>query len=280
MKRKALGKGLDALLPSMPDEGNPSKVDIDLLFPNERQPRINFSVQALDELSASIQENGIVQPIVVRRRGERFEIVAGERRWRAAQKAGLLKVPVVVMDVPDERMLELAVLENIQREDLNPMEEARAYNLLLEEKQIRQEDLARRLGKARTTITNSLRLLQFPERIQQFLEERTLTAGQARPLLSVTDKTLQVKLAEAVAQRGLSAREVEKLVTRIQQEKPARPKAQRQDPHILAAEEKLCEKMGARVRIKGSQAGGGQIVIHFTSEDELERLYETLCQVK
>jgi ParB family chromosome partitioning protein len=274
MKRKALGKGLDALLPSVPTEGQPARVDVDLLFSNEQQPRMKFSSQLLEELAASIRENGIVQPIVVRPRGSRFEIVAGERRWRAAQLAGLMKVPVVVMVVPDEKMLELALLENIQREDLNPIDEARAYQVLLEEKGVRQEDLARRLGKARSTIANSVRLLNFPESIQNYLENREISVGQVRPLLGLDDVQMQLRMCEQIRKKGWSAREVERQVKRLAST-PTPGKAKSTDPHLKTAEERLCRRFGARVRIQ--QGGkGGQIVIHYTSDDELERLYEEL----
>jgi ParB family chromosome partitioning protein len=278
-KRKVLGKGLDALLPSGPANGSPQQTDIDLLFPNPKQPRLRFTDESLGELAESIRENGIVQPIVVRGHGDRYEIVAGERRWRAAQKAGLTKVPIVVLDVPDDKMLELALLENIQREDLNPMEEARAYRLLTEEQGLRQEDLARRLGKGRTTITNSLRLLQLPEPVQQMLEERRLTPGQTRPLLGVADKLLQKRLAEVILQRGLSAREAERLVARLQKEKTRTRSKDRPDPHVLAAEEKLSNRLSTRVRIV-SGTRGGQIVIHYTNPDELERLFELLSRLE
>jgi ParB family chromosome partitioning protein len=278
-KRKVLGKGLDALLPSPSLEGGPQQADTDRLYPNPKQPRLRFGGESLDELAASIRENGIVQPIVVRSRGERYEIVAGERRWRAAQKAGLIQVPIVVMDVPDDKMLELALLENIQREDLNPIEEARAYRMLTDEQGLRQEDLARRLGKARTTITNSLRLLQLPEPVQQFLEERRLSAGQARPLLGLADKSLQKRLAEVILERGLSAREAERLVARLQKEKPRGRAKEQPDPHVLAAEEKLGSRLATRVRIVSGQRGG-QIVIHYSSPDELERLFNLLSRLE
>ncbi len=283
MKRQALGKGLNAILPSYgsDDGGQPLNVDIDLLIPNSQQPRLRFQPEALEELAASIRENGILQPIVVRRSDEgRFEIIAGERRWRAAQQAGQPKVPVVVREVPDDKLLELALLENIQREDLNPVEEARAYDTLLREKGYRQEDLANRLGKSRAAVANSVRLLNLARNVQDLLEARTLTAGQARPLLAVEDAALQARLAEAVAKRGLSAREVEKMVDRL---KRADDKAEAAraavDPNVLAAEERLTQFLRAKVRIeKGGK--GGKIVIHYTTEDELERLFEEICRLE
>lgn len=279
MKKRVLGKGLDALFPLPVSEGQPQQLDIDQLAPNPRQPRMHFNSAGLEDLAASIRENGIVQPIVVREQGERYEIVAGERRWRAAQKAGLLKVPVVVMEVADDKMLELALLENIQREDLNPVEEARAYKLLIEDQGLRQEDLARRLGKARTTITNAIRLLGLPEPIQVLLEESKLSAGQARPLLALADPATQAQLAGIVAARELSAREVERLVARMQQAAAAPRRQAAPDPHLIAAEERLCRRLGARVRIVAGKRGG-QIVIHYASSDELDRLYETLNRIE
>jgi ParB family chromosome partitioning protein len=270
---------MDALLPSVEAEGTPLSVDIDLLYPNPKQPRLSFGPDALNELANSIRENGIVQPIVVRRRGDRYEIIAGERRWRAAQLAGLARVPVVVKEVPDDKMMELALLENIQREDLNPIEEARAYHLLIQDQHLKQDDLARRLGKARPTITNALRLLQLPADVQGLLEHGTLTAGQARPLLALPGAALQLRVARVIAERELSARESERLVARLLKDgKRGRTKSAA-DPHIMAAEEKLCQRLGTRVRI---QAGGrgGQIIIHYGSEAELERLYAVLSRVE
>jgi len=279
MKKRVLGKGLDALFPVASQEGQPQQLDIDQLTPNPRQPRMHFEPAGLEDLAASIRENGIIQPIVVRKQEDRYEIVAGERRWRAAQKAGLLKVPVVLMEVADDKMLELALLENIQREDLNPVEEARAYKLLLEDQGLRQEDLARRLGKARTTITNSIRLLGLPESIQGLLEQGRLSAGQARPLLSLPDPAMQAQLAGIIVQRELSAREVERLVARMQQAAATTRRQASPDPHLMAAEERLCRKLGARVRIVSGKRGG-QIVIHYASSDELERLYEALNRLE
>ncbi|HQO24913.1 MAG TPA: ParB/RepB/Spo0J family partition protein [Acidobacteriota bacterium] len=279
MKRRVLGKGMDALLPSVESDGAPLTVDIDLLYPNPKQPRLSFGQDSLDELAASIRENGIVQPIVARRRGDRYEIVAGERRWRAAQTAALTKVPVVVREVPDDKMLELALLENIQREDLNPIEEARAYHLLIQDQKLKQDELARRLGKARPTITNALRLLQLPQGVQDMLEHGQLTAGQARPLLSLPGSKLQVEIARVITERDLSAREAERLVGRLlKTEKGSRVKSP-VDPHVLAAEEKLCQRLGTRVRIQ-TGGRGGQIVIHYGSSAELERLYSVLSRVE
>lgn len=278
MKKRALGKGLDALLPPLSDEGTPNLVDIDLLFPNPRQPRQRFTAESLEELASSIRENGIVQPIVARKHEGRYEIVAGERRWRAAQLAQQLKVPVVVMNVPDARMLELALLENIQRENLNPIEEARAYRMLIEDQGFKQEDISRRLGKARSTITNAIRLLQFPAHIQAAIESGALSAGQARPLLGIDDPKLQAGLAEAVIRRGLSARDVEKLVGRMRAKKKSAIKAAAKDPNLLAAEERLSRHLATRVTIT-PEGRGGKIVLHYASEDELDRLFEALIRL-
>lgn len=275
MKRKALGKGLDALLPSAPEEGTPALVDIDLLCPNPNQPRQRFTPEALEELAASIRENGIIQPIVVRRKEDLYEIIAGERRWRAAQLAELLKVPVVIMEVADDRMLELALLENIQRENLNPVEEAQAYHLLIEAQGMTHEELSRRLGKSRTAITNSIRLLQLSPVVKEAIETGRLTAGQARPLLAVGDLKLQQEMAEAVIRRGLSAREVEKLVSRMK-ESPASAVAQeKKDPNVVAAEERLTRRLATKVRIMPGKTGG-VIHIQYSSGEELDRLYELL----
>ena len=277
MKRKALGKGLDALLPSKELETRASEVDIDLLYPNPNQPRMQFSKEGIDELALSIEENGIVQPIVVRKKGDHYEIIAGERRWRAAQKAGLGKVPITILDVPDEKMLELALLENIQREDLNPVEEAKAYKILIEDKGLRQEDLARRLGKGRTTITNALRLLQLHPNVLKMVEDGALTPGQARPLLSLDDPSDQKKFAQLIIKKGLSARDVEKLVSDIKTKRKRTKGKKILDPNIQAAQEKLTRRFGAKVQIQHGPKGG-KIVIHYSSDDELERLFNELAK--
>jgi ParB family chromosome partitioning protein len=230
----------------------------------------------LDELAASIRESGIVQPILVRRRGGRCQIVAGERRWRAAQKAGLARVPVTVRDVPDERLLEVALVENIQREELTPIEEAQAYQRLLEASGETQEQIARRVGKDRSTVANALRLLRLPREIQELVESRKLDAGHARALLALETTEAQVELAREAARRGLSVREVEKRVALARAPRATRS-ARRQDANTVAAEERLRAALGTRVEI-ARRGKGGLLRIRFGSEDELNRLYEALLR--
>jgi ParB family chromosome partitioning protein len=287
IKRPALGRGLSALIPdSAPppprapqteNRGRPSELDIDLLVPNPRQPRQHIDDARLEELAQSIRANGVIQPIVVRRVGEQYEIVAGERRWRASQRAGLLKVPVAVREVPDDKLLEVALIENIQREDLNPIEEAQAYRRLTDELQMSQEAIASQVGKDRATVSNYMRLLRLPTEVRTALAERDLSMGHARALLSLTDDAAQRRVGRDVIARGLSVRETEALVKHEMAPKAPAPEPPKVDPNTRAAEDALKLALGTRVRIirKGK---GGRIEIDFTSEHELQRLYERLME--
>ncbi|MEO8041237.1 MAG: ParB/RepB/Spo0J family partition protein, partial [Acidobacteriota bacterium] len=217
MARQALGRGLSALLGDdslapATAESALNEIDIDLIQPNPEQPRTRFTESALDELAQSIAANGVVQPIVVRRRGERYEIVAGERRWRAAQRAGLRKIPAAVRDVSDDKLLELALIENIQRQELNPIEEANAFRKLIDKMGFTQEALATSVGKDRTLIATSLRLLKLPEDIRSLIEECKLSAGHGRALLLTEDIIIQRRVARAVIEKSLSVRETERAV--------------------------------------------------------------------
>ncbi len=275
-KRPALGRGLSALIPEAPPRETPLEVDLDLLIPNSRQPRLSFDEGRLDELAASIRTNGVIQPILVRRHGREYEIVAGERRWRAAQRAGLLRVPVIVRDVPDEKLLEVALIENVQRENLNPIDEAHAYRRLTEEMHLTQEQVAASVGKDRTSIANYLRLLKLPAPVQARVAAETLSMGHARALLGIEDTSHIEDTAQTVVARGLSVRDTEALVRRLNQ--PPRPTPAAPPPsdiHTRQAEERLRLALGTRVRIvrKGS---GGRIEVDFVSEDELQRLFEQL----
>jgi ParB family chromosome partitioning protein len=280
-KRHALGKGLSALIPDAP-EPRPalSELDIDRLSPNDFQPRRHVDEAQLTSLAQSIQSNGVIQPIVVRQVGDRFQIIAGERRWRAALQAGLVRVPVVVREVAagdEQSVLEMALIENIQREDLNPIEEALAYRRLSEEFQLRQEDIALRVGKDRASVANYLRLLKLPNEVQQDVASRHLSMGQARALLALDDETVQCRTAREVIARSLSVRETEALVKRILEGgTPIKEAAPRPvDVHTRAAEERLRLTLGTRVRIV-RKGGRGRIEIDFGSEDELIRIYEQL----
>lgn len=256
------------------------EIDIDLIEPNNLQPRTRFDEAQLEELAQSIKTNGIVQPILVRRiAGEKYQLVAGERRWRAAQRAGLQKVPAVIREVPDDRMLELALIENIQRQELNAIEEAHAYKRLIETLGLTQETVAQRVGRDRTFVTNYLRLLRLPEDIQQLVEENKISMGHARALLGIDDLDKQREVALNIVQQGLSVRETERAIKRIiannTQEEDLPVKAD--DPNYRAAEDKLRRRFGTKVRIVPSSAGeGGRIEIQYYNEQDLQRLYEQL----
>lgn len=286
-KRPALGRGLSALIPSAPppqpaaqatpDRPRTQELDIDLLIPNPRQPRVHIDDARLEELAQSIRANGVIQPIVVRRVTDQYEIVAGERRWRASQRAGLLKVPVAVREVPDDKLLEVALIENIQRENLSPIEEAQAYRRLTDELQMSQEAIATQVGKDRATVANYMRLLRLPAEVRAALDEGAMSMGHARALLSLPDETTQRRLGRDVIARGLSVRDTEALVRReVEVKSPATPaEPPKVDPNTRAAEDQLKLALGTRVRIvrKGKR---GRIEIDFTNEDELQRLYEAL----
>ncbi len=281
-KRPALGRGLSALIPDAPAVPAPAaaerslEVDTDLLRPNKFQPRTHMDEGAIDDLARSIKSNGIIQPIVARRVESGYEIVAGERRWRAAQRAGLLKVPVVVRDIPEDRLLAAALIENIQREDLNPIEEAHAFRRLIDEFHLTQEQIADAVGKDRSSIANYLRLLKLPQEVRANVGSGTLSMGHARALLGLTDQSALLRVARDVVAKSLSVRETEAIVKKAGQPPPpkAEPKA---DVHTRAAEERLRFALGTHAKIvrKGK---GGRIEIDFESEDELQRLFEYLTE--
>jgi len=286
MSRKALGRGLDALFTQVsPLDHDLMDLDIDRIDPAGVQPRGVFREDKLDELAQSIRHNGIIQPLVVRRSGERFQLIAGERRWRAAQKAGLHRVPCIVKEVPEENVLELSLIENIQREELNPIEEANAYKSLLEKRDLTQEEVAQRVGKDRSSITNALRLLKLPLEVQKLVEEDKLSMGHARALLSVDSLELQLTLAREITTRTLSVRETERLVKRAHETFSG---TARRNPavsnnteaaNVLAAEAKLSKKLGAPVKIRLARTGG-VVEIKFSSGDDLARLFDTLMQAQ
>lgn len=281
-KRPALGRGLSALIPDATSSvapqpipsGRPIEVDIDRLHPNAFQPRVHMDGQRLEELAQSIRANGVIQPIVARKSPQGYEIIAGERRWRAAERAGMLRVPVVVREVPDEKLLEVALIENIQREDLNAVEEARAYQRLSSEFHLTQEQIAVAVGKERSTIANLLRLLKLPDDVLTLLSHGDLTMGHARALLGIEDAAALRRAARDVVDRRSSVRDTELLVRRLTSP-PPRKDEQRADANTRAAEEKLRFSLGTRVRIN-RKGNGGRIEIDFNDEDELNRLYELL----
>jgi ParB family chromosome partitioning protein len=282
-KRPALGKGLSALIPDMPEPTRASAIeaDVDRLEPNDFQPRGYVDEARLQELAQSIRANGIIQPIVVRKIGDRFQIIAGERRWRAAKMAGLVRVPVVVRDVApghEQSLLEMALIENIQRENLNPIEEALAYRRLADEFHLTQEEIATKVGKDRTSIANFQRLLKLPDEVRTEVGSGRLSMGHARALLSLADEGDQRRIARDVIARTLSVRETESLVKKIVEAgKPPREAANPQpaDVHTRAAEDRLKLLLGTRVRIV-RQGTRGRIEIDFVSEGELIRIYDQL----
>lgn len=280
-KRPALGKGLSALIPDVPEPKAPaSDVDIDRLTPNVFQPRGQFDDGRLDELARSIKSNGVIQPIVVRRTGDRFQIIAGERRWRAAQKAGLLKVPIVVREVAagqERSLLEMALIENVQREDLNPIDEALAYRRLADEFHLTQEAIAAAVGKDRATVANVLRLLKLPEEVQAEVAAGGLSMGHARALLALPSEAEQLRVSRDVMARKLSVRETETLVRKAgdTSSRDASAAAPTGDVHTRAAEDRLKLHLGTRVRIV-RQGTRGRIEIDFASENELIRLFDAL----
>lgn len=280
MNRKALGRGLGALLSSdrTVDLGaEPSEVDLDSIVPGPMQPRTHFDEAALEGLAESIKTHGIVQPLLVRRRDGHYELIAGERRWRAARLAGISRVPVIVKEVPDDSLLEIALIENIQRENLNPIEEAHAYKKLIETVGLTQESLASRVGRDRTYITNYLRLLRLPDDVQQLVKEGRLSTGHARTLLSLSDMDLQRRIARQIIDSGLSVRATEQLVQKASEEKPARRSApQSVDPNIKAAETKLRRALGTQVKILQAADGRGKVEISFFNTEDLDRIYTLL----
>ena len=279
-KRPALGKGLSALIPDAPERTSPIEVEIDRLAPNDFQPRAQVDDSRLEELTRSIKSNGIIQPIVARRIGDRFQIIAGERRWRAAMRAGLARVPVVVRDVApgqERSLLEMALVENIQREDLNPIEEAQAYRRLTDEFQLKQDQIADAVGKDRASVANTLRLLKLPDEVRAEVAAGTLSMGHARALLALPNEADQRRTAREVIARHLSVRETESLVKRIAGGAPRAAAPPPADVHTRAAEERLRLALGTRVRIV-RQGTRGRIEIDFGSEEELIRIYEQLME--
>jgi ParB family chromosome partitioning protein len=279
-KRPALGKGLSALIPDEPELRTTTEVDIDRLSPNRFQPRVSLDDEKLEELTRSIASHGVIQPIVVHKVGDRFQIIAGERRWRAAKRAGLMRVPVVVRDVApgrEQSLLEMALIENIQRENLNPIDEALAYRRLSDDFQLRQEDIASAVGKDRASVANYLRLLKLPDEVRNEVASGRLSMGHARALLTLTTEGDILRVARDVLARHLSVRETESLVKKIVEGAEPKPPATPvpADVHTRAAEDRLRLLLGTRVRIvrRGTR---GRIEIDFGSEDELIRIYEQM----
>jgi len=290
--RRALGKGLGALLPAKAPSGvvpmpapsaahreQASAVKIDAIDPNPVQPRRVFQADALRELADSIVQHGIIQPLVLRPKGTRFQIVAGERRWRAAKLAGLKEVPAVVQEISDERLLEVTLIENVQREDLNPIELAMAFERMARELNLNHDEIGRRTGKDRSTIANSIRLLQLPPDIQQLVAERRLSAGHARCLLALPDEEMQRKLAEKVVAQGLSVRQVERITKKMTEPRdPSAETPEPVDPNVKAAIAEMERILGTKVRIVERSGERGRIEIEYYSQEDLDRIYAVIVQ--
>ena len=282
MARKALGRGLDALIPGGSAEpetgaGRLLEVAVEKIRPNPRQPRDHFDDAAIQSIADSLEQHGVLQPLVVRATDNGYELIAGERRWRAAQRAKLEKVPVVVRDVSARESLELALIENVQREDLNAIEEARAYELLLDEMDLTQEQVAQSVGRSRATVANYLRLLKLPDKVQSMVVEGALEMGHARALLALDSAAAQSRLAQEAIAKGLSVRQVEARARSMARGDDGGQGRRHRDPDVEAAERKLTRSLGTPVRIIGKEKG--KLEIRFTSLDELNRLYEALLDL-
>ena len=309
MARNALGRGLGALIRELegrkpdpppapiqpqpntasaaaasparePMPGGPQELDIDLIEPSPYQPRTKFHEQALDELARSIKTSGIIQPLVVRPVGSRFQLIAGERRWRAAQRAGLTKVSAIVKQVPDELALEMTLVENIQREDLNAMEAARAFERLMDEFHLTQDAVAERTGKDRTTVANAVRLLKLDKQIQEWIEEGKLSAGHGRALLAVPEQQLRMRYAHRASRGALTVRQIEKLAARRAQGKQPHPPAPGHlDPNIRSAVEELQRHLGTKIILRQkTKLRPGQLVVEFYDDKQLMGLYDRLMK--
>ena len=270
--RRGLGKGLEALIPSA---HGVTDIEVDSIVPNPRQPRQALDPQTLEELAASIREQGLVQPLVVTQAEEGYQLLVGERRWRAAKMAGLDIVPVVVRDVTPQQMLELALVENLQREDLNPLEAAAAYQQLVEEFGMTQQQVADKVGKNRVTVTNTLRLLKLPMEVRNALLQGQITEGHARAILRLESEKKQLKVLRAILKGGLSVRQTEEAVRRMAEEPKPRPAPVKKSPELAALEDKFRQALGTKVNLTRGRKGG-RLVVYFYSEEELQAIYDLI----
>ncbi|WP_315117057.1 ParB/RepB/Spo0J family partition protein [uncultured Clostridium sp.] len=278
-KKFGLGKGLGALIPEeLDNEANDVKneISIDLVLPNDGQPRKKFDEEKILVLSESIKEHGIIQPIIVNKESNKYIIIAGERRWRAAKLAGLKKIPVIIMDTSNKNILEISLIENIQRQDLNPIEEANAYKKLLDDYDLTQEELSKRMGKSRTAITNCLRLLNLDSRVQDYLIDGVISEGHGRSLLSINDNDLQYNIAQIIIDENLSVRETEKLIKSFNDKKEEKSKENdKLNPYYNDIKNKLEDLFGTKVYINNKK-NKGKIEIEYYSEDDLQRILDIL----
>jgi ParB family chromosome partitioning protein len=274
MMKKALGKGLGVFLPDdygiLKDERY-AELDVEDISPNPLQPRMRFEQSSIEELARSMRESGVIQPILVVPEGETYKIIVGERRWRAAQKAGLKKIPVLIRQIPKERQLEISLVENLHREDLNPLEIAHVYQRLIRELDYTQEEIAARVGKDRTSVSNYLRLLNLPEAVQNYLSENKISMGHARALLALEDAESQIALAREIVHQSLAVRDVERLISRQKGQRPTARKTE-SDADLRAVEEELVKALGTKVTIAGNRKKG-TIKISYFSLDDLNRIY-------
>lgn len=280
MSKRGLGRGLEALIPIVEkDEENVQEIDIKKIVANEKQPRRGFDESKLEELADSMKQHGVLQPVILRKKGNKYELVAGERRWRAAAKAGIEKIPAIVRELNDSDVMEIALIENLQREDLNPIEEAMAYKSLMDDFGLTQEELSKRVGKSRSQIANTVRLLNLDKEIQDLVYENRLTAGHARALLSIQDSKERLKLANMISKEALSVRQTEQLVKKLVDErsKAKKHKPKEINPVIIDVTERLQRTLGTRVKIKGNEKRG-KIEIEFYSSEELERILEIIAE--
>ncbi len=276
MKKKALGKGLKAFFPEeygILKEDKLAELEIDQIKPNPDQPREKFDSRSLQELANSIKETGILQPVVVTPQDDHYKLVIGERRWRAAQKAGVAKIPAIIRNMTDEQQTEASLIENIQREDLNPIEIATSYQKLTNQFHYTHEEIAEKVGKDRASVSNYLRLLLLPQKIQEMISDKKLSMGHARALITIRDPELQASLASQIIKKELSVRSAEKLTSRFQQKPEKKPVLM--DPDLLALQEDLLKILGTKVTLSGTP-DKGVIKIHYFSMDELNRIYERI----
>jgi ParB family chromosome partitioning protein len=289
--RRALGKGIGALLPTRTTTPPPAapppaaaereetalSIDPNLIDPNPLQPRRVFQQERLAELAQSIQANGIIQPLVVSRKGDRYQLVAGERRWRAAKLAGVPTVPIVIRDIPEGRLLEITLVENIQREDLNPIETANAFARMIAELHLNPEQIGNRTGKDRTTIINSMRLLQLPQDVQEMVSEGTLSAGHARSLLRLPTHAVVREVAQKVLDLGWSVRHTESVCSKmVDGPAPKKVEEVRMDPNVKAAIQEMERRLGTKIHVKEGSRGRGKLEIEYYSSDDLTRIYDLI----
>lgn len=295
VKRSGLGKGLDSLIPNKPAKSveksavKEEKVEnagqimmkINDVEPNRDQPRKNFEEDALIELSDSIKQFGVLQPLIVQKKKDYYEIIAGERRWRAAKLAGIKEVPVIVKEYTDQEVVEISLIENIQRENLNPIEEAMAFKRLLNDFNLKQDEVAERVSKSRTAVTNSMRLLKLGERVQQMIIDDMISTGHARALLAIDDQEQQLLLATKIFDEKLSVRETEKLVKELKNPKKEKPKKEIKNSFVYEdLEERIKNIMGTKVHVNHKPSGKGKIEIEYYSDNELERIFELLMTIR